>query len=161
MVDAHSKVLILGSMPGPEALRKQQYYGFEGNHFWTLIPRLFGIGKPAPYEDRIKLVKQKGIALWDVLETCIRPTAMDSRIKNPKPNRIPELLAAHPGIQAVFVNGRTAHKIFMKNFAGQINKPVYYMPSTSPAHAAMTLDEKLKKWALIKKYLGKNGSNQN
>jgi len=41
VVDENSRVLILGSMPGPEALRKRQYYGFDGNHFWKILPRLF------------------------------------------------------------------------------------------------------------------------
>lgn len=153
IADQQSRVLILGSMPGPEALRKQQYYGFEGNHFWTIVPSLFGLERPKTYEERIRLVREKGIALWDVLASCVRPGALDSAIREAKPNAIPQLLIKHPHIRAVFVNGRTAHAIFQKNFGTGIRRPVFYLPSTSPAHAAMTVKQKITQWRLIKKYL--------
>src|SRR5512134_3021040 len=92
IIDERSRVLILGSMPGPEALRKRQYYGFEGNHFWTIIPKMFGRERPVLYEDRLKLIREHNIALWDVLASCVRPSAMDSHISRPTPNDIPKLL---------------------------------------------------------------------
>jgi len=153
LIDGRSQVLILGSMPGPEALRKRQYYGFDGNHFWTIIPTLLGQSKPATYEQKIALVKRSGIGIWDVLASCERPTAMDSDIRCPQPNPIPELLSSYPNVRAVFINGRTAHKIFMKHFGESVDRPVFYLPSSSPAHASMTLSEKTEKWRLILDYL--------
>lgn len=153
IADENARVLILGSMPGPEALRKQQYYGFEGNHFWAIIPQLLDVERPARYEDRIALVKSRGIALWDVLQSCIRPGALDSAIRDPKTNKIPELLKKYRQIQAVFVNGRYAHGMFIKHFGNKIDRPHFYLPSTSPANAAMPLQIKVQHWSLIKKYL--------
>jgi hypoxanthine-DNA glycosylase len=148
-----SKVLILGSMPGPEALRKQQYYGFSGNHFWTIIPAVLNHPKPTEYEEKLNLIRDNGIGLWDVLESCIRPGALDSAIRNPTPNKIPQLINRYPNIQAIFVNGRTAHGIFMKTFGSLVDRPVFYLPSSSPAHASLSLAGKIKEWSFIKKFL--------
>src|SRR5947207_13892350 len=90
--DQRARVLILGSMPGPEALRKKQFYGFDGNNFWHIIPKLFGVDRPPESKDRLALVKENQIALWDVLHSCVRPTAMDSDIRNAKPNKIRPLV---------------------------------------------------------------------
>lgn len=155
IADKRSKVLILGSMPGPEALRKRQYYGFEGNHFWHIIPTLFKVARPARYDERIQLVKRNRIALWDVLHSCVRPTAMDADICETKANNIPGLLRKFPNIRAVFINGQYAYKMFLKSFEGSIDRPVFYLPSTSPANAAMPLKTKVKKWSVIKTWLKK------
>jgi hypoxanthine-DNA glycosylase len=152
-VHATSRVLILGSMPGPQALRKQQYYGFEGNHFWTVIPALFGLPRPQRYQDRLALVKRNKIALWDVLGSCERVGALDSAIKNPVVNAIPTLLKKHRGIKAIFINGRFAHTLFLKHHGDAVDRPVVYLPSTSPANAAMPLAEKIKRWRVIQTYL--------
>jgi hypoxanthine-DNA glycosylase len=140
-------------MPGPVALKKQQFYGFDGNHFWHILPTLFGLPRPPVYEDRLALLKKNRVALWDVLYSCRRKTALDAHIRDIKPNKIPQLLKKHPNIRAVFINGRYAYDTFHKSFEGKIKIPVFYLPSTSPAHAAMTLAQKTRKWAAIKKYL--------
>ena len=86
-------MLILGTMPGPEALRRRQYYGFPGNHFWLVIQRLFGADdRPLSYPEKIRLLKANRIALWDVIASCRRVGASDSAITQVTPNRIPELL---------------------------------------------------------------------
>jgi hypoxanthine-DNA glycosylase len=152
-IDRRSRVLILGSMPGPVALKKQQFYGFDGNHFWHIIPKLFGVPRPPDYQDRLRLIRKNRIALWDVLYSCTRESALDAHIRDVKPNKIPQLLKKYPNIRAVFINGRFAHDTFHKCFEGKINRPVFYLPSTSPAHASLTLQQKIRKWSAIKKYL--------
>src|SRR5581483_5174544 len=141
-----SRVLILGSMPGPEALRKQQYYGFTGNHFWKLLPTLFDKAPPVDYDEKLKLLRRHGIALWDVIGTCVRPGALDSSIRNLLPNDIPGLLKKHRKIRAVFINGQFAHKTFLKHFGREVSVPVFVLPSTSPANAAMPIAEKTRRW---------------
>ncbi len=148
-----SRVLILGSMPGPEALRKQEFYGFTGNHFWTILPAILDEPKSNIYKKKLSMMKRNRIALWDVLESCTRPGALDSSITNVVPNQIPRLLKEFPNIRAVFINGQFAYKTFLKYFAEQIKIPVYVLPSTSPANAAMPLQEKIRRWGVIREFL--------
>jgi hypoxanthine-DNA glycosylase len=153
LISRDSEVLILGSMPGPEALRKQQYYGFAGNHFWKIIPRLFAEPIPTTYEEKKALVVEHRLALWDVIGTCVRPGALDSSIRHLEANDIPALLTQYQGIRAVFINGLFAHKTFLKKFGTDVSVPVFVLPSTSPANAAMTLDEKTRRWSQILQFL--------
>ena len=42
IVNKDCKVLILGTMPSEESLRKQERYGHRSNQFWRIIFTLFG-----------------------------------------------------------------------------------------------------------------------
>ncbi len=151
VVDRRSRGLILGTMPGPEALRRRQYYGFPGNHFWPVIQALFGVGdRPLSYPEKIRLLKTNRIALWDVIASCQRTGAGDSSIRRVTPNRIPELLKKYPNIRTVFVNGKTAERLFRMHFGEKVRLPVRCLPSTSPAYAAMSFVRKLSRWKSIR-----------
>ncbi len=166
-------MLILGTMPGPEALRRRQYYGFPGNHFWPVIQILFGddrggtihaaeemprrrrdAARLLSYPEKLRLLKTNQIALWDVIASCQRTGASDSAITRVTPNRIPELLKRYPNIRVIFVNGKTAERLFRLYFGKEIKRPVRYLPSTSPAHAAMSFQEKLKRWRVVRERSG-------
>ncbi|OGW81510.1 MAG: DNA-deoxyinosine glycosylase [Omnitrophica bacterium GWA2_52_8] len=146
VVDGRSRVLVLGSMPGPTALKKQEYYGFSGNHFWRVMQRYFDVRGEPDYQGKIGLLLDHGIALWDVCATCLRQGAGDQAIEKPTFNPVPELLEEYPGICAVFLNGRTAEKIFRERFKN-ITLPAFYLPSTSPAHAGLSFEKKYRRWA--------------
>jgi hypoxanthine-DNA glycosylase len=153
VVDHRSRILILGTMPGPTALKKQEYYGFSGNQFWKIIAALLKAPQPLAYAKKIRLLKKKGIALWDVFQSCERQGALDSAIQCTELNDIPELLKKYPNIKAIFLNSRTADSTFRKYFASSINRPFYYLPSTSPAHASLSLESKIEQWSCILKFL--------
>ena len=153
-------VLILGSMPGVCSLEKQQYYAQLRNAFWAIMGRLFKAGVDLPYEERLNVLKANGIALWDVLRTCERPGSLDSSINEAtaEPNDFEIFLGQHNQIRQIFFNGLTASKIYMQKVRpnlgsqfGSISHAV--LPSTSPAHASMPLDEKAEKWATIRDHL--------
>ena len=131
------------------ALRKQEYYGFTGNHFWKIIFQLSGVKQPLTYPGKKKLLKEKGIALWDVFKSCEREGALDSAIQRAKHNDIPGFLKQYPNIKALFLNGRTAEKVFLKHFSGAVKIPFYYLPSTSPANASVSFSKKLESWSAI------------
>ncbi len=41
IANQHSKISPLGTMPGEQSLRLQQYYEHKGNQFWKIIFALF------------------------------------------------------------------------------------------------------------------------
>ena len=140
-------------MPGPVALKVRQFYGFPGNHFWKIMADLFGRPRGLSYPKRIAMLQRNGIALWDVFESCEREGASDGAIQCATLNDIPKLVRRHPTIQVVFLNGTTAEKTYRRNFEQKISIPAIRMPSTSPAHAAMSYEQKRRAWSIIKEFL--------
>lgn len=154
IVDENSRVLILGSMPGVKSLEKKQYYGNNRNNFWKLIYALFGKKPDIDYNDKLKFLKEHNIARWDVLSTCNREGSSDNLIKNASVNNIKGLLQKYDKIKAVFLNGRTAEKYFVRFVLPEIEPISYfYLPSSSPANARMSFEEKLAVWKNVLTYL--------
>ena len=81
VVDQRSRVLILGTMPGPVALARQEYYGFPGNQFWPIVIRLFGGREPMSYRQKIRLLKKNRVAQWDTIASCEWTGASDGAVK--------------------------------------------------------------------------------
>ncbi|OOZ41154.1 DNA-deoxyinosine glycosylase [Solemya elarraichensis gill symbiont] len=158
LIGDQPKVLILGSMPGIKSLQEQQYYAHPRNAFWHIMGELFGAGFNLPYNQRLEILKQHHIALWDVLGYCEREGSLDSSIESGSevPNAIPELLQEHHGIRRVLLNGGKAASAFRKHILPSLpathDYRIVQMPSTSPAHARMSQAEKLAVWreALLK-----------
>lgn len=153
LAGSKSKILILGTMPGPMALAKQEYYGFTGNHFWKILFRLFKVEPPLAYPEKVQLLKDKRIALWDVFKACERQGAADSAIKCAEHNDIPGLLKKYPNIKAVFTDSKIAENVYRQHFLPVVNLPYQNLPSPSPANAMMSLDQKVKAWSVILKSL--------
>ncbi len=146
-------ILILGSMPGIESLRQQQYYAHPRNLFWDFMGEMFNAGRDIPYPDRLQILKQNHIALWDVAHRCERSGSLDSNIKASSiiPNDFNSFFISHPNIKMVFFNGRKAADIYQKRVIPTLSErfraiPCHTLPSTSPAHAAMSRKEKLEQW---------------
>lgn len=146
-----ARILILGSMPGIASLTANQYYAHPQNAFWKIICEILELPATASYEEKVTALKHSGIALWDVLESCIRPGSMDAAIdlNSAKTNDIAALLHRHPGINTICFNGSTAEKIFNKRVLPTLtDTTIKYirLPSTSPAHAGMSLEQKITIW---------------
>jgi len=151
-------VLILGSMPGKESLRAGQYYAHPRNAFWTIMGELVGAAPALPYEARIKKLKSAGIALWDVLASCTRRSSMDADIEADSicPNDFASFISKHPHITHVFFNGSMAEQCFHKHAQPLLGPlfehlPLHYqrLPSTSPANASMSYEQKLRAWNVV------------
>jgi hypoxanthine-DNA glycosylase len=145
------RVLILGSIPGAASLAANEYYAHPQNSFWKVMGGLLGFAATLDYAQRIEALKRSHIAVWDVLESCIRPGSMDTDIdmKSAKANDIGALLLRQPNISCVCFNGSAAEKIFNTRILPTLNNvPIKYirLPSTSPAHAAMSYQEKVAAW---------------
>ncbi len=146
-----AKILILGSMPGEESLRRQEYYAHPRNAFWTIMGKLFGFSPDAPYCERLEALKMNRVALWDVLTACQRDGSLDAAIRNPEPNDLQGFLQQHPRIGVIYCNGQTAYS-FMKKYLAthpDIKTPVSSLPSTSPANAAISPLNKYEIWSII------------
>lgn len=153
VVNSQSRVLILGSMPGGESLRKNQYYGHEQNAFWPLISKLLNVPCPADYQARLDMLLSRGIALWDVIKSCERKGSLDSNIKNAAVNDFNEFFADYPSIKHVFFNGSKAYSMFLRHigFAFE-NIEFTKLGSTSPAHA-VSFETRLYDWKRILPFL--------
>lgn len=147
--------LILGSMPGKASLEANQYYAHPRNAFWTIIERLLGLDLDACYADRIRLLTAHQIALWDVLKTCTRESSLDSDIIEASitPNDFETFFVSHPNVRQVYFNGAMAEKAYRKHVLPTLGEPprltYVRLPSTSPAHASLTLEAKIVAWKCI------------
>lgn len=143
------KVLILGSMPGAESLRKQAYYAYKHNRFWHILYKYFSEEYSEKTNEHRRLVVGNGIALYDVYAYCDREnSSLDSKIKNEKPADIDGFLSAHPSVRAVILNGRKAAEGW-KKFFSHIDIPSFVLPSTSPANAAKSFDVLFEEWKTV------------
>ena len=153
IVDANTKVLIVGSMPGVQSLEKQQYYGNPRNHFWPIISTLLQVDVPNDYEERIQLIRKHKIGLWDVIRHCERKGSLDSAIKNEVPNDFNKLFQTYPQIECILFNGTKAYEVFRKKVGFDIlgERDYFKMPSTSPVPGKniQTLEEKIKSYAIL------------
>ena len=97
LAGASPKALVLGSMPSVDSLRKQEYYGNPRNAFWSIMGELFNAGPDLDYVTRTAALTASGVAVWDVLASCVRPGSLDSAIdmRSAEVNDFPELLAQH------------------------------------------------------------------
>ena len=151
-------MLILGSLPSQQSLQKREYYGNPQNAFWRVMGELFNAGPEIPYRDRAAKLKHWRIAVWDVLQSSVRPGSMDSAIdlKSATANDFQSFYDEHPKLELLCFNGKKAAELYQRLVASQgigtINNMEFRtMPSTSPAYASMKLDEKVRYWSVIRR----------
>lgn len=150
--DPESEILILGTLPGKESLKIQQYYASGSNYFWRIISEVFNEAFFVNNEERISFLHKHHIALWDVLKSANRITSLDSDIKNPIANDLKGFVDNHPKLRIICFNGKEAYNYFEKYF-GFIDIPkairIFSLPSTSSSNTHMTLNEKIRIWKVI------------
>lgn len=150
IADPQAETLILGSMPGAASLKAGQYYAHPQNQFWRIIAELLGLPEGTDYADRVQALGARRIALWDVLDSCVRPGSMDSAITGEAPNDFRSFFLEHRRITRVFFNGAKAEASFRKHCRPvMVEFPrLHYhrLPSTSPAHAGLSYSRKLMLW---------------
>lgn len=150
---ADARLLVLGSLPGAESLRRRQYYAQPRNHFWRIMGALYGASPELPYEERAALLVANGIALWDVCAAAFRAGSLDASIEPEtiEVNDFASFYAAHPRIARVCCNGTTAAELYRRRVLPGLPAPWQQLapvrlPSTSPAHAALSFEQKLERW---------------
>ena len=144
-----ARILVLGSLPGERSIREHRYYAHPQNAFWRIMREVFGIA--GEYEDRCRQLIENRIALWDVLQSSVRPGSMDAdiRMASALPNDFEQFFAAHERIRLIAFNGKKAEQLFLRlvdplGVADSIRR--VGLPSTSPAYASLPYSGKLTAW---------------
>jgi len=155
-----ARVLVLGSMPGAASLLAGRYYAYPHNAFWPIMGALFDAGPAVDYEKRVLLLKRAGLALWDVMASCVREGSLDADIDEDSivPNDFHAFFETHPRVQHVFFNGAKAENCFHRYVRPHLSdRGLHFtrLPSTSPAHASLSLPQKVKAWRAVAQALKK------
>ncbi|MDI1317370.1 DNA-deoxyinosine glycosylase [Flavobacterium sp.] len=145
-------ILLLGTMPGIKSLELNEYYGHPQNNFWKLLALVFDQEIPEEYRQKKELLMQNNIAVWDVLQACERQGSLDSAIMKEIPNDFTHFLNEHPNIKLIAFNGQKAAAYFKKHVRLTQDYELIILPSTSPANAGKSFEEKLNEWKAITKF---------
>ena len=149
MLFKDTEVLILGSFPSIKSFENDLYYGNPLNQFWKILKAVTSY--PVNNNDqKIWLLKECKLGLWDMIATCKRESSLDSSLEDETVNDIPTLLEANPNIRKIAFTGKKSEALFKTHFS-HIDIETIYLPSPSPAYAAMKFEDKVEKY---KKELG-------
>jgi len=161
-------------MPSVKSLELGQYYGHPQNHFWRIMSELLGRSMSESYEGRTAILREAGIAVWDVFDSCRREGSLDQSIREAKPNDVPGLLRKYPSIRLVAFNGRKSEQGFYRGvkelygdtvnatkiseipeFSELTKREFLRLPSTSPipTRRHKRWQDKLEQWRIILKHL--------
>lgn len=151
--DKNSNILILGSFPSVKSREANFFYGHPQNRFWKVISAVYNTSVPETVEEKTKFLLTNKIALWDTIDSCDIIGSSDSSIKNAVPTDINMVLKGS-NIKAIFCNGATSYKLYIKHCYPNTNFEAIKLPSTSPANAAFSLDKLIGIWTEeIHKYI--------
>jgi hypoxanthine-DNA glycosylase len=150
---ASARLLILGSLPGQTSLQRGEYYAQPRNDFWRIMGSLFGAGPDLSYAQRAQRLVAHEVAIWDVCASARRSGSLDAAIAPASvvANDFEAFFGAHPDIALIGLNGAAAAALYERYVARKLAPLQAHirrerLPSTSPAHAAMSFDAKLAAW---------------
>lgn len=158
LVGPHTRVLVLGSFPSVKSLQLQQYCAHPQNHFWPIMQALWP-DAPWPcdkdYAWRCQCLLAQGVGVWDVYAQCEREGSLDSAIRAAQLNDFPALLKRCPNLSVIAHNGGESFRHAkalgkMLALAGLAERvELHRLPSTSPANASWTFEQKLTAWRAV------------
>jgi len=159
VVDTHTRVLILGSLPGEASLAQSQYYAHKQNQFWRLVGDVLGVDLVGiEYADRLQTLLAHHVGLWDVVAEAKREGSLDSNIRDHADNDLVGLIESLPELAVIAFNGGTAERLGLKalqRHGGQHR--IVRLPSSSPAHT-LAYAQKLLAWEALREWLGGQGT---
>ena len=125
------------------------FYGHPQNRFWKVTSAVFGADLPKTIEEKKAFLHTHHIALWDVIASCDIVGSSDASIENVTANDLSPILEG-ANIKRIFVNGKTAEKYYNRYTKEIVGCPAIYLPSTSPANAAWSVERLVEAWKIIK-----------
>jgi TDG/mug DNA glycosylase family protein len=130
-----TRLLILGSLPGARSLAERQYYAHPTNQFWRLLGEVIGQPLAArPYDDRLEMLREARVGLWDVIRTAERRTSSDSEIREVEAHDLAALVAGLPDLRLIAFNGGKAAAIGRRQLPALDGVAVVDLPSSSAAN---------------------------
>jgi hypoxanthine-DNA glycosylase len=152
LIGDRPRVLLLGSFPSVASLEHQCYYGHPRNHLWGILGEILGAPAPFAWPGRADWLTSNGVAVWDVVGSCLREGSLDQNVREAVVNDIPALVRSLPTLQVLALNGGLAAKTFDKHFP-QFKQDftgirVVALPSSSPIPTARyrCLVDKIEMW---------------
>lgn len=153
IVDADTRLLVLGSLPGEESLARGQYYANPRNHFWRLIGAVIGADLvPLAYDARLQALLAAGVGLWDTVGSATRRGSLDGAIRGHSANDLASLAESLPRLKAVGFNGGKSASLGRPQLAGRPDLALVRLPSSSPAYT-IPFERKLAAWRRLAGYL--------
>jgi len=152
--DARTTVIVLGSLPGEISLARQQYYANPTNQFWHLIggvldTDLVSLG----YADRLTALLERGVGLWDVVQSATRNTSADAAIQQHVAHDLLALVRRLPRLRGLGFNGGKAAAIGLRQLGSPAPCSAISLPSSSAAHCRITYADKLQSWLELRRLL--------
>jgi hypoxanthine-DNA glycosylase len=136
-----TEILILGSLPGEKSLAMHEYYAHPQNKFWRIIAAITDSQTPVTYDDKLSLLINNKIGVWDVVREAKRIGSLDTNIVGEVPNDIDNFISRHTNLKVIGFNGTKALKLFDKYFKRREHLKYIHLPSSSPANARIKFGE--------------------
>lgn len=154
VVDADTRLLILGSLPGVASLAAGRYYAHPQNQFWRLVGDAIGRDLAAlEYDKRLAALRSAGIGLWDMVAEAARRGSLDSAIRDVAANDLAGLAARLPRLRALAFNGKTAAALALRHMPDATARyATVALPSSSPAFTLRYAD-KFAVWSGLRAFL--------
>ncbi|HYD02666.1 MAG TPA: DNA-deoxyinosine glycosylase [Alphaproteobacteria bacterium] len=160
IIDKNSRVLILGSFPGPVSLAVQEYYGNKGNDFWRVMGDLLETDMHSmTFEEKKKTLLKNKIALWDVYAQAHRVGSADANFVHVIYNDFASLFEEYPKIKLVLLEGTVPYKSFLELNIDKLfpRLKIYKIHSTSGVNRRLNVKQKAD---IIRKILLENDVKQ-
>lgn len=153
VVDGHTRLLVLGSLPGEQSLALGQYYANRQNQFWRLMSEVVEVDlAKLDYDARLAALLERRVGLWDVVAEASRQGSLDSRIRDRNDNDLITMLAELPQLTCIAFNGGMAARLGMKVLGAHAARyRIAALPSSSPAYT-LPYAEKSRRWQELRGY---------
>ncbi|HHD79053.1 MAG TPA: DNA-deoxyinosine glycosylase, partial [Epsilonproteobacteria bacterium] len=111
-----TQTLILGSFPSIKSFENNFYYAHPSNQFWKILETvtMYPINNR---DQKLWLLKEAKLGLWDMVRECSRDNSLDSSLENEEVNDIAGFLEAHPSIKKLAFTGKKSEALFNTHFS--------------------------------------------
>ena len=144
-----SEILILGSFPSVQSRKDAFFYAHPQNRFWKTVAGVFGQPVPQTVAEKKELILSNRLALWDVIASCEITGSSDNSISGAVPTDLSVILDRAP-IRRIFLNGKTAERVYRRYQCPRTGIEAVCLPSTSPANASWSQERLLQAWMKLR-----------